>query len=60
MSKGEYADEPVAMHGHREVVLVSTDDTPSWGPGHADWKCLACGRTTQTAQDMRAWDCTLE
>jgi hypothetical protein len=58
MSKGEYADEPVAMHGHREVVLVSTDDTPSWGPGHADWKCLACGRRHRPRRTCRREDCT--
>jgi hypothetical protein len=48
MSKGERANEPVVMYGHREVVLESTDDTSSWGPGHAEWKCLVCGLTGQT------------
>jgi hypothetical protein len=59
MSKGEQMPvTAVAMYGHRKVVLESTDDTPSWGPGHADFKCLVCGLTAQTAQDMQRRDCT--
>jgi hypothetical protein len=55
--KGERANEPVVMYGHREVVLESTDDTDSWGPGHAEWKCLVCGLTGQTQADMQRQKC---
>jgi hypothetical protein len=58
MSKGERANEPVVMYGHREVVLESTDDTPSWAPGHADFKCLVCGLTAESHHDMQRKECT--
>jgi hypothetical protein len=57
--KGEHAQPmAVAMYGHREVVLESTDDTDLWGPGHAEWKCLACGLTAQKSADLQRRACT--
>jgi hypothetical protein len=56
--KGDWAHpEPLVEYGHREVVLISTDDSPSWGPGHADWKCLACGLQDGDHRKMRATAC---